>query len=69
MTPESIISADQALQILRNDLRRVAMENRAADLGGASPERRMEIMGQIELEVEKQLRLRTRPIDRSFLLH
>jgi hypothetical protein len=69
MAHESIISEEQALQILRNDLRRIALEKRAADLTGAGPERRAEIMAQIEAEIEKELRLRARPTDRSFLLH
>lgn len=60
MTHRSIISESEALQILRNDLRRRALEGRAADLNLASKERRAEILAQIEQDVANEIRKRAR---------
>lgn len=65
----SIISDGEALQILKNDLRRLALEKHAAELNDASPERRPEIMAQIDREIEKELRKRSTRIDPGTLLH
>ena len=65
----SIISDSQALQILKNDLRRQALEKHAAELKDASPERSSEIMAQIERDIEKKLRNRSMRFDPGTLLH
>jgi hypothetical protein len=69
MTHRSIISDGQARQILRNDLRRLALEKHAADLNNATPERRAEIMAEIDRDIDKELRARARKIDPGFLIH
>ena len=65
----SIISDSQALQILKNDLRRQELEKHAAELKDASPERRSEIMAQIDRDIEKKLRNRSMRFDPGTLLH
>jgi hypothetical protein len=65
----SIISDSEALQILKNDLRRLALEKRAAELKDASLERRAEIMAQIDRDIQKELRKRSMRIDSGTLLH
>jgi hypothetical protein len=69
MTHRSIISDSQALQILRNDLRRLALEKHAADLINATAERRAAIMAEIDRAIEQELKARSRKIDPGFLLH
>ena len=59
MKADSIISHGEALQILKNDLRRAALEKRATELSNATPERRQEIVAEIERAVRKELRRRT----------
>ena len=59
MSSREIISRTESLQILRNDLRKAAIENRAAELDGASPERREAILAEIDREVQKEIRGRT----------
>jgi hypothetical protein len=44
MIKQSIISDDQALQILKNDLRKRALEQRATEVNNATPEWRAEIL-------------------------
>ncbi len=58
MKPGAIISRAEALQILRNDLRRQAVERRAAELNGAGPQRREAILAEIEHEIGKEVRRR-----------
>jgi len=65
----SIISDSQALKILKNDLRRQELEKHAAELKDASPERRSEIMAQIDRDIEKKLRNRSMRFDPGTLLH
>lgn len=69
MNHGSIISDAEALQILKNDLRRVALEKHAAELNNATPERTSEIMAQIEEDIEKEIRQRARKIYPGTLLH
>jgi hypothetical protein len=69
MTHRSIISDGQARQILRNDLRRLALEKHAADLNNATPERRAEIIAEIDRDIDTELRARARKIDPGFLIH
>jgi hypothetical protein len=65
----SIISDSEALQILKNDLRRLALEKHAPELNIATPERRLEIMAQIDRDVQKELRKQSIRIDPGTLLH
>ena len=65
----SIISDSQALQILKNDLRKLALEKHAADLNNATPERRAEIMAQIDRDIHEELRKRSLRVDPGTLLH
>jgi hypothetical protein len=69
MINQSIISDDQALQILKNDLRKRALEQHAAELNDATPERRREIMAEIDRNIQEELRKRARRIDPRTLLH
>jgi hypothetical protein len=64
-----IISRAESLQILKNDLRRLALERHAAELREASAERRDEILAQIEKDVEKEVRRRGRTPDIDALLY
>ena len=54
----SIISDGEALRILGNDLRRLALERRAAELQSAAPERKAEIMAEIDRDIQSELRKR-----------
>jgi hypothetical protein len=60
MNRSPIISRKQSLQILANDLRRAALEKRAADLKGATPEKRGTILAEIERDVRDEVRLRAK---------
>ena len=64
-----IISRAESLQILKNDLRRLALEKHAAGLSEASTERRDEILAQIEKDVQKEVRRRGRTPDIDTLLY
>ena len=66
---QSIISNSQARQILKNDLRRLALQKHAAELKDATPERRSEIMAQIDREIQKELRKRAIKMAPGTLLH
>jgi hypothetical protein len=68
MMPGAIISRAEALQILKNDLRKRALEKNAAELRKASMERRGEIIAQIESDVQKEVRRRARMPDIDTLL-
>ncbi len=65
----SIISDSEARQILKNELRRLALEKHAAELKDASPVRRAEIMAQIDRDIQMELRKRSRRVDPGPLLH
>ncbi len=69
MINQSIISDAQALQILKNDLRKKALEQRAAELNDATPERRSEITAEIDRDIETELRKRATRINPGNLLH
>ena len=64
-----IISRAESLQILKNDLRKLALEKHAAELREASTERRGEILAQIEKDVQKEVRRRERLPDIDTLLY
>ena len=69
MTNQPIISQDEALRILKNDLRKLALEKHAAELNNATPERRSEILAQIEGDIEEELRKRPVTFYRDILLY
>ena len=69
MRERSIISRGEALQILKNDLRKRALEEHAAELNNATTQRRAEIMAVIEREIEKEIRARAARIEPDALLH
>jgi hypothetical protein len=69
MKPGAIISRQESLRILANDLRRVALDKRAAELNNATAEQRLKIVAQIEEEIRKELRRRARIFEPRTLLH
>ena len=60
MNRSPIISSAQSLQILKNDLRRAALERRAAELKDATPEEREVILAEIERDVRDEVRSRAK---------
>jgi hypothetical protein len=69
MKPGAIISRAESLQILKNDLRKLALEKQAAELREARTERHGEILAQIEKDVQKEVRRRARMPDIDTLLY
>lgn len=69
MNNGTIISRGESLQILKNDLRRLALDKHAAELENATLERKAEIMLQIDREVQNEVRKRAVRIDLGTLLH
>jgi hypothetical protein len=55
MKAGAIISRAESLQILKNDLRQLALKKRAAELNDASTEKREEILAEIERNVQKEV--------------
>jgi hypothetical protein len=60
MKSHQIISRAECMQILRKDLRKAALESRAAELQGADVDRRQGILNEIENDIEKEVRRRMR---------
>ncbi len=58
MKPSAIISREQSLQILANDLRKAALEKRVVELKDATPERRKTILAEIERDIRTEVRRR-----------
>ena len=69
MNNGTVISRGESLQILKNDLRRLALDKHVAELENAAPERKAEIMLQIDREVQNEVRKRAVRIDLGTLLH
>src|SRR4051812_32784801 len=69
MNPRAIISRGQALQILRMDLRRAALEKRAAELRTVSEQEREGILAQIDREIEAELRRRAKQFGHSNVIY
>jgi hypothetical protein len=65
----TIISRGESLTILKNQLRKEALEKRAADLKDASAEKRDAILGEIEREVEKQVKEQARRSSFGIVIH
>jgi hypothetical protein len=58
MKARTIISRAESLQILRNDLRKAALEKRAGELKDATVEKRATILAEIDRDIEKKTRRR-----------
>jgi hypothetical protein len=56
------------LQILKNDLRKAALQEHAAELAKATAEDRQKMMAQIDSDIEKELRLRMKRIEPGNLI-
>ncbi len=69
MPGHSIISDSQALEIRKNDLRKQALRARAAELQNATPEKRSEILAQIDRDIRKEIRKRAAATYPGSLLH
>jgi hypothetical protein len=69
MKHAGIISRGESLQILKNDLRKAALQEHAAELAKATAEDRQKMMAQIDSDIEKELRLRMRRIEPGNLIH
>ena len=60
MNRSPIISKAESLQILANDLRKAALEKRAAELRDATPEKREAILAEIEQAVQQEVHRRVK---------
>ena len=69
MKDRGIISRGQALQILKNDLRKTELEQHAAELAKATAEDRQKLMAQIERDIEVELRRRMTWVEPDSLIH
>jgi hypothetical protein len=69
MNHSAIISRGESLRILRNDLRKAALEKQAAELANATAEQRDKIITLIEQNIQKQLRRRMAQAEPPSLVH
>ena len=69
MRHAGIISRAESLQILKNDLRKAALEKHAAELAKATAEDRQKMLAQIDRDIEKELRRRMRRVEPGNLIH
>jgi len=69
MKPGAIISRAESLQILMNDLRKIALEKHAVELKEASAQRRDAILAQIEREIRKEAQRQARKPGPNTLLN
>ena len=69
MKQAGIISRAESLQILKNDLRKAALEKHAAELEKATAEARQKLLAQIDSDIEKELRRRMRRVEPGNLVH
>ena len=65
----AIISRAESLQILKNDLRKAALEKHAAELAKATSEDRQKMLAQIDRDIEKELRRRMRRVEPEGLMY
>ena len=68
MRRAGIISRAESLQILKNDLRKAALEKHAAELAAATVEDRQKMLASIDRDIEKALRRRMR-VEPDSLMH
>jgi hypothetical protein len=69
MKQAGIISQAESLQILKNDLRKAALEKHAAELAKARVEDRQKMLAQIDRDIEKELRRRMRGVEPDSLIY
>ena len=69
MRQAGIISRAESLQILKNDLRKAALEKHAAELAQATAEDRQKMLAQIDRDIEEELRRRMRRVEPGNLPH
>jgi hypothetical protein len=69
MTRAGIISRSESLRILKNDLRKTALEKHATELAQAKPADRQELINRIDRDIEKELRRRTMLVEPDSLIH
>ena len=69
MTQAGIISRVESLQILKNDLRKAALEKHAAELAKATGEDRQKMLAQIDRDIERELRRRMRRVEPDSLIY
>ena len=69
MKQAGTISRAESLQILKNDVRKAALENLAAELANATVEDRQKMLAQIDSDIEKELRRRLRRVEPDSLIH
>jgi hypothetical protein len=65
----AIISRSKSLQILKNDLRKAALEKHAAELAKATAEDRQKMLVQIDRDIETELRCRMRRVEPGNLIY
>jgi hypothetical protein len=69
MNHGSIISRTQSLQILKNDLRKAALQKHADQLAKATIEDQQKMLAQIERDIERELRRHMRQVEPDGLIH
>jgi len=69
MKRAGIISRGESLQILKNDLRKAALEKHTAELAKATGEDRQKMLAQIDRDIEKELRRCMRRVEPGNLMH
>ena len=69
MKNQSVISRGEALQILKNDLRKRAIAEHAGELNKSPAEDRAGIMSRIERDIAKQMRKHAARVEPDALLH
>jgi hypothetical protein len=69
MTHRAIISRGESLQILKNGLRKAALEKCAAELAKATAEDQQKMLAQIDRDIEKELRRRRSRVEPDNLLY
>ena len=69
MKPSSIISREQSLQILANDLRKAALEKRAVEIKDATPEGRETILAEIDHDIRTEVRRRAKDSGHQNVIH
>ena len=69
MNPSAIISREQSLQILANDLRKDALEKRAVELKDATLERRETILAEIERDIRTEVRRRAKDLGHQNVIY
>ena len=69
MNPSAIISREQSLRILANDLRKDALEKRAVELKDATLERRETLLAEIERDIRTEVRRRAKDLGHQNVIY